>query len=68
MRYPRRSPFLLYNKIDEDSFRIHNILNAKTYQLNLEFVSFLRQLKGGEILTPYFPGIANGISDSLSEN
>ena len=46
MSYPKRSPFLLYNKIDEDSFRIHNILNAKTYQLNLEFVSFLRQLNG----------------------
>lgn len=46
MSYPCRSPFLLYNRIDEDNFRIHNILNAKSYHLNLEFVSFLRQLNG----------------------
>lgn len=42
MSYPCRSPFLLYNRIDEDNFRIHNILNAKSYQLNLELLSFLR--------------------------
>ena len=55
MNYPRRSPFLLYNRIDKDSFRIHNILNAKTYQLNLEFVSFLRQLNGRRDPYTIFP-------------
>ena len=55
MSYPRRSPFLLYNRIDEDSFRIHNILDAKSYQLNLEFVSFLRQLNGRRDPYTIFP-------------
>lgn len=55
MKYPCRSPFLLYNRIDEDSFRIHNILDAKSYHLNLEFVSFLRQLNGRRDPYTIFP-------------
>ena len=55
MSCPRRSPFLLYNQIDEDNYRIHNFLNAKSYQLNLEFVSFLRQLNGRRDPYTIFP-------------
>lgn len=55
MKYPCRSPFLLYNRIDKDSFRIHNVLNAKTYQVSIEFVSFLRQLNGRRDPYTIFP-------------
>lgn len=46
MKYPRANNFLIYKKLDSDTYEIENYLLEETWVMKAEFVRFLRKLNG----------------------
>lgn len=46
MKFPRRSPYLIFRRIARDEYRVKNFLYSETYRTNHMTATFLLQLNG----------------------
>lgn len=56
MRYPRKSPYLIYKRSAKDEYRIENYLYSESYRLNNKAVAFLKCLDGRHNPYKLLPG------------
>ena len=48
MKYPRRSPYLIFQQTGKDEFIVENYLYSESYRLSYQTASFLKQLDGNK--------------------
>ena len=46
MKYPRRSPYLIFKRVARDEYRVKNYLYSETWRTDRMTATFLRQLNG----------------------
>lgn len=46
MKYPRRSPYLIYKRVGKDEYKVENYLYSEAYRVDFVTTAFLRQLDG----------------------